>query len=222
MQVTPSKRQVTAGNFKFINGTWHKLCRGDAHEEPVWLPANTKYFYPSNSANGKKLHSQCRLCNNWHRLSSPGSEFGLVEVSKVWHFYAEAVARVGVMELAKRSGVHYTAISKVLDHRVKHVRKQNFKQVLLELISMRRKNEHSINVHARWRNERRLIDREGACSGCGTPLANYTEACTVCTERKLSQKKRSGMSPEKREEILAYDRARQTRRREAKRLSRAA
>jgi hypothetical protein len=181
---------VTAGYFRMIDGVWHKRCTGPAHETETFLPWNEKYFYPDRTASSRKFKAKCRLCENWATLESPGM-MGYISSDKVWRFYQEAVSRVGIAELSRRSGVDPQAISKVLRHKVPKVRKTSFRKILLELISMRRKNEHSINGHSRWRNERRLISPIDACDECGGHLDNFTEGCDTCWERKRGRERRS-------------------------------
>lgn len=179
---------MAAGVYKKINGVWHKRCTGIAHEEPVYLPATEKYFYKGSGE--KKFRTKCRLCENWERVgATPGYEFGYIETGKVWAYYNEAVSRIGLMELQRRTGVTRETISNVLRHEAKYVRKSTFRKIMLELISIRRKNEYSISVYARWRNERRLIPREMACSGCGCHLNNYSEGCKVCADRRFGRKR---------------------------------
>lgn len=208
--IQPSKRQISAGHFRLINGIWHKRCTGAAHDEPVWLPATEKYFYRRKS-NAKRrqgeLVSRCRLCCNWNGIS-PGTAPGLVPATDVIHFYREAVARVGLMEFSRRVGMHYTSIENVLDGRVTVVRKSSLRKVMLELISMRRKGEYSINNRARWRNQRRLTPVETACGECGTRLENFTEGCGTCVDRKYSRDRRAKRTDEEAAEIRAADRRR--------------
>lgn len=146
-----------------VGGAWHKRCTGSAHEEPVYLPATTKYFHTrkTGSRAGQFL-SHCRLCENWHKLKSPGSDRGLVEVRLVRHFYEEAVNRVGRAELERRTGIAIFAINEVLNGTAKNVRKANLKKVLLELISMRRKNEYHDNAQLRHQEKRRAKKRRAA------------------------------------------------------------
>lgn len=221
MGVSPNVRHVTAGHYKVINGVWHKRCVGPSHEEPTYLPANEKYFY--KGSDGRNFRPKCRLCENWIRIGAdPGYEIGWVPRDKVLSFYREAVARCGMTELARRAGVSRAHISNVLDGRTSNVQKRILRKVLLELISMRRKGEYSINSHARWRNERRLIDPENSCSECGGRLENQTEGCRRCFDRHHKINTRNNYSDEKREEIRAKDRERRRQEREAKRLSQAA
>lgn len=189
----PSEWQVASGVYKIVDGTWHKRCTGPAHDEPTYLPATDKYYHVRKSNGGGhregELLSRCRLCQNWSRLANPGSEHGYVRASDVRHYYAEAVNRIGLLELANRSGLSYNALTSVLTGKTRFVQKAKFKKVLLELISMRRKNERSINELARWRITRR--DSNGAvCSGCGTPQDNYTDGCEICVDRRNQRKRR--------------------------------
>ncbi len=191
MRFEPNQKQVTAGFFKEINGVWHKRCTGPAHDEPTYLPATEKYFY---TRKGNKRYgqftSQCRLCCNWKGIDSPGLH-GLVDVSVVWHFYNEAVNRVGLMELSRRTGLNWDGLSKVLHKEVRSVRKSNLRKVMLELISMRRKNEHSINGFSkRWAHQR-LTRGSQTCAGCGTPQSNYTDGCATCWERRRGISRRA-------------------------------
>ena len=139
-----------------MNGQWHKRCTGPAHDEPVYLPATDKYFYV-RAAEGRdgEFLSRCRLCQNWTRVKSPGSERGLIDANKVLPYYEEAVNRIGRMELHRRTGLSYESLSAVLDGKTAQVLKRNFKLVLLELISMRRKNEYRDNASLRLADKKR-------------------------------------------------------------------
>jgi hypothetical protein len=182
---TPSARAVTAGYFKLIDGVWHKRCTGPAHDEPTFLPATDKYYLRRKTDVARKgqFLSQCRLCTNWKTIQSSGTS-GLVEVSVVRHFYDEAVNRVGLLELSRRTGLSADGLALVLTGKVKHVRKANLRKVMLELISMRRHNEYSANGHARWRTHRRLTRGHQLCSGCGVPQHRYTDGCSPCMWRR--------------------------------------
>lgn len=172
---------------------WHKRCTGPAHDEPVYLPASDKYFYTRKESSKRygQFVSQCRLCCNWARLQSPGSISGRVPVRDALPFYLEAISRVGLMELSKRTELNYTGLMRIPNGEAKYVLKSNLRKVMLELISMRRKNEYSINRQARWRNERRLLSPHPTCAGCGTPQSNYTEGCTTCWERRRGISRRA-------------------------------
>lgn len=159
----PSKESVTRGFYKQIDGVWHKRCTGPAHDEPTYLPATDKYFYKrAASARDGEFLSRCRLCQNWARVKSPGSERGLIETDKVLHFYQEAVNRVGRAELSRRTGLSIESISNILSGKRQHVRKGNFKLVLLELISMRRKNEYHSNASLRLADKKRANKKREA------------------------------------------------------------
>jgi hypothetical protein len=183
-------------NTTFIDGALHKLCTGPAHDEPTYLPANEKYFYIRKSAGREgELVSRCRLCSNWAALKSPGSLHGWIPVKDAFPYYAEAVNRIGLLELAKRTGMSPNSFYPVLIRRNKYVQKAKLRLVILELISAKRKNEYSISPYARWRNERRAAGGHGRCSECGCLIANdiFTDACGHCTDRrgKLNERRRA-------------------------------
>lgn len=187
--MNPSKRQVENGTFKRIDGKWHKRCTGPAHEEPEYLPATTKYFHAHQSGSRKgEILSRCRLCINWNKLKSPGSYHGYVPIERVLPFYREAVNRVGIIELAKRSGVSIGAIEMVLDGTSKQVKKLTLRKIMLELVSMRRKGESSNSKALAWRRDRRNAQHIDLCSECGTPKSNFTAGCKNCYDRKYYQK----------------------------------
>lgn len=187
--VRPAKDKVTMGYYKQIDGIWHKVCSGPSHEEPVYLPANEKYFYKGS---GRKLRSKCRLCESWIRLgASPGYESGYISVDSAWPFFSEAAARCGLSELAKRAGIARETILHVIQRKNRNVQKRIVRAVLLELISMRRKRERSISNHARTFHQKRLMNPEMACSECGTHLDNFTDGCGACWDRKRNRERRS-------------------------------
>ena len=184
----PTKTQLSSGAFKLINGIWHKKCTGPAHEQPEWLPANRKYFIQRNT--GKRETTQfvarCRLCHNWEKLKAPvrGSLHGYVPVADVRPFYIEAVNRVGVTELHRRSGISKGHILRVLtDTYKKFVEKATLRKIMLELVSMQRRNESQQNELTRWRTDRRNNGHIGTCAGCGGSLRNVTRNCETCKDR---------------------------------------
>ena len=179
----PSKTQFENGTFKLIDGILHKRCTGPAHEEPEYLPATEKYFHVRRTTRAGELVSRCRLCVNWAKIKSPGSHHGWVEVRDVLHFYTEAVNRVGMQELSNRTGLSMSGLANVLYLRQRYVQKANLRKVMLELISMRRKNEHSISKYAAWRIPKRVNGSMPTCARCGTLQSNLTEGCPTCWDR---------------------------------------
>src|SRR4051812_26043116 len=118
----------------------HKKCTGPAHDEPAYLPATEKYFHVRRSSSkgghlAGDLLSRCRLCVNWDKLKSPGSTAGLVDARDARPIYLEAVNRVGLMELARRSGISHNSIAAMLAGERRFVQKAKLRAVLLELIS---------------------------------------------------------------------------------------
>lgn len=194
MENQPRQQQVNNGNYKRVNGIWHKRCTGIAHDEPVYLPANEKYFYKGS---GRKLRSKCRLCENWERIgASPGYVAGYIECRQVTLYFQEAVSRVGMTELARRAGVARETIQKVCMLKQQKVQKRIVRAVMLELISIRRKNEYSAHPVAKAHNQKRLIDPEDSCKECGCRLNNYTDGCDTCWNRRNKRAKYSEMSDE--------------------------
>lgn len=183
----PTKTQLASGRYKLIDGIWHKLCSGEAHEEPEYLPASDKYFYikKSGPTAGRPV-ARCRLCHNWDKLKNPtrGSLHGYVPVDKVRPFYIEAVNRVGAEELSRRSGVSIGHILRVLTDRNKRfVEKATLRKIMLELVSMQRRDEYSANRRSQWRTNRRNNGELGTCAGCGGPYRNVTAGCETCIDR---------------------------------------
>jgi len=182
--VIPTDYQIKYGHYKLVDGVWHKRCTGPAHEEHEWLPANDKYFYIQQSKGREGIPtSRCRLCHQWNKLKSPGSHHGLVEVRSVQLFYIEVVNRIGMMELHRRSGLSLGHINRVLNGTTKYVRKEPVRRAMLELISARRRNEHSINKDSKWRQERRIASNMDLCPGCGIPKNDATRGCKTCRQR---------------------------------------
>ncbi len=179
--------------YKLIDGQWNKICSGPSHDAPTYLPATEKYYYfhKTGERTGKPL-GRCRLCSNWARIKDPypGRLTGYVPVSSVRSFYFEAANRIGLMELSRRAGVTPAHIQKVLNDKNKQfVSKRTLRKIMLELVSIQRKNEHSISKQARWRAEKRLMRPHDICAGCGTPTQNFTEDCKSCQERKRGQER---------------------------------
>jgi len=175
-----------------INGQWHRLCPGASHDQPTFLPENDKYFlrYKSGPRKGRFI-AQCRLCRAWAQTQTNGSldEHGFVPVAQAAPIFLEAANRIGIMELSRRTGIVYEAISRVIRRRQKYVRRSTVKKVLLELVSIKRKGEFSISPLAA-KNVVKRGASSGFCVGCGTPLDNYTIDCEACQERKRKRKVR--------------------------------
>lgn len=217
----PSRaRYIEDGTFKLVDGIWHKRCKGPSHPEPVYLPATEKYFTPLNNPKTRnRFESQCRLCRCWKRLgkTSGDLEHGLVPVSEVIQFYEEAVNRIGLMELARRTGLTYWGISDVLYRRRKSVQKRNLKKVLLELVSARRKNEVNNNPNSKYFIQRRGNPHDARyCSGCGVLITEdaQTEGCKQCIDRLAFIKRRA--DPKKRARDNKYQRNRKRSKRSKK------
>lgn len=152
-------------NVKEIDRVLHRLCTGPGHDESTWLPETEKYFYIINRKGEKPtFHYRCRLCANWNKLKSPG-ESGWISVAIASPFYIELMHRVGLVEAARRSGIHRTQYSKVVNAQVQRVQKRKLRGVMLALISARRNNEvrhrHSIRTGAHLRGwaEKPILDR---------------------------------------------------------------
>ena len=182
--------QAPLARQKLIDGQWHHLCSGPAHDEPTYLPATDKYFYRYKKTG--KLLSQCRLCHQWRRVKAPtkGSVHGLVPIRDAWPIVMEAVTRVGLEELARRSEVSSRQLGLIVTRRVGNVRKDTLRKIILQLVSIKRKGEFSISTRARTRLVKRMNGSANTCSGCGTSLANYTEDCDVCWERRRGRARR--------------------------------
>lgn len=197
MLKTPTDRQVANGTFKFLWGEWHKICRGPAHEAPVWLPATEKFFhfYKTGLRKGD-LKSRCRLCSNWEHVKpqTQGSERGIVTVESVHVYFVEAANRAGITELSARTGVSQNALTNVIKRKQPYVRKLTVRRVMLELISMRRKGEYPINNYAHSKLVRRTVGMSRPiCAGCGTSQDNYTKDCSTCWERRTAREAQRGI-----------------------------
>lgn len=178
----PNQLQINSKRYRLIDGVWHKLCSGSAHEEPEWLPVTPKYYYFRKS-NGRPL-ANCRLCHVWDKVKNPGSHHGFVDIRIARPFYIEAVNRIGMTELSKRSGLSLHHIQSVfLKANKKFVRKLSLRKIMLELVSMHRKNEYNPDPRVRWQTERRNNNGLEVCTGCGTPKENVTTGCTNCYDR---------------------------------------
>jgi hypothetical protein len=187
----PRQQGIDSGVYKQIDGIWHKRCRGPVHDEPVYLPASDKYFgYRALSGpRGGHFRSYCRLCDNWSKLKAKNRSSGWVPVSDARHFYLEAANRIGAKELSLRTGIHYQTITDVLQGRTKNVQRNKLRLVMLELVSIKRKGERSINSGSkRWAMHRATGGE--VCSGCGGPMAGETEGCRTCLDRRLGRAKR--------------------------------
>lgn len=184
-RIKPTIDQIQRGTYKWRDGQYYKLCTGPAHEAPEYLPATEKYFYfhKRGKQEGKPT-SRCRLCINWAKLKAPDAPYrGLIPARNVRPFFNEAVNRVGLAELVRRSGVSEKTIRRVLVESEHMIQKELVRKVLLELTSMQRKNEMSINAGSRWRQERRNGKGYAKCEGCGGPKSDITGGCRSCWDR---------------------------------------
>jgi hypothetical protein len=135
-----------------------------------------------------------------------------VPLTKIRPFIIEGVNRVGKMEFCRRTGMSQGQLYKYQHGRVEHVYKRVAKRILLEVISMRRKNEvrhrdsiaHGASV--RGKSEREIESVRDYYNYNGDELA------------EAQRRRRREMSESKKEEIRARDRDRKRQRR----LSRAA
>lgn len=176
-----------------VAGTWHKLCSGPAHEEPEWLPATQKYYYLRKTG---RFSSQCRLCHVWTKVKNPGSHHGYIDIRIARPYYEEAVNRIGMTELSERTGLSLHHIQIVFNKRnKKFVRKLSLRKVMLELVSIHRKNEYIDNPRVRWQTERRNNNGLSTCGGCGTPKANFTKGCESCSDRLRALLRNKRISP---------------------------
>ena len=183
-----SQQQLNSGRYKLVDGIAYKLCSGSAHEEPEWLPATPKYYYfrKTGPTTGRPS-SQCRLCHVWDKVKNPGSHHGFVALAIARPFYIEAVNRVGIAELSRRSGLSTHHLQSIYSRpNKKFVRKISLRKVMLELVSMQRKNEYIDNPRVRWQTDRRNNGSLGTCGGCGGILRNITTGCKVCYDRHYS------------------------------------
>lgn len=196
----PNKQQLQSKRYRLIDGVWHKLCSGSAHEEPEWLPLTSKYYY-FRKANGRPL-ANCRLCHVWDKVKNPGSHHGYVDIRVARPFYQEAVNRIGMQELVRRSGLSMHQVQQVfLSSTRKYVQKASLRKVMLELVSIHRKNEYNSDPRVRWQTERRNNGELGRCSGCGGPVENITRGCIVCRNRWYDRYRHGKISKKKWEEI---------------------
>jgi hypothetical protein len=189
----PNPKSVRSGFYKKINGIWHKRCTGPSHaDEPDgigFLPATPKYFYiRGDNGHYGKLANRCRLCQTYGTIQVHGTS-GLIEAHKVRHFYDEAVNRIGMAELARRTNLSRDGISNVLTGKAYRVRKANLRKIVLELTSIRRNRENSAGYHSKMHAIKR-INKDGTCNECGTSIANYTDGCRTCINRKYDREVR--------------------------------
>jgi len=134
-----------SSTHRIVDGKKHRLCRGPAHEEPVWLPLTEKYFYLREAGNPSAgLKSPCRLCNLYRHsgMKSGGlGEHGFVPAHEIQPFFIEGINRVGLQEFSRRVGMHYENVGLIVKGKRKFIRKMNAKKAMLEIVSIRREGE---------------------------------------------------------------------------------
>lgn len=190
----PDARAVKAGVYKEINGVWHKRCNGPAHDEATYMPATKKFFYvvaAKQNRSGYRFSSQCRLCTLWARVKSPGLDHGWIEANRVREYYIEGCNRVGMTEFARRVGMSAEGMSNVIRGKGKSVQKAKLRRVMLEIVSIRRNNEHSISSQAAMRITKRATGNGPVCAGCRVPMHRFTDDCGTCWDRKREVERRS-------------------------------
>lgn len=136
-RILRSYKKISKETFKVEKGVLYKRCSGPAHDEPTWLPAERKYFYLTKRGT---LYNRCRLCCAYVHAEIP-EDSGFIPIGKVAVYFKEAVWRVGMMETCRRINFTDTQMRRVINGKSQYVRKQTFKRLMLELISMRRKGE---------------------------------------------------------------------------------
>lgn len=105
-------------------------------------------------------------------------------------FVREASHRIGSAELARRTGIALNTIENLLLGKNKYIQKQTLRKIMLELVSIKRKNEFSINSFSAWRVIKRMNGYQDVCAGCGGDLGNYTDGCETCWSRKDKRERR--------------------------------
>jgi hypothetical protein len=127
---------------------------------------------------------------------------GLVPVHQVLPYFIEGVNRVGRAEFARRIEIATENLSKILDGKRRSVRKETVRRCLLEVISIRRKNEvrHrdsiSRGVNMRGEPEKKVTAREHLYRPHGD------------IDAELKRRNVREISEKKAEEIRAKDRER--------------
>jgi len=86
-------------------------------------------------------------------------------------------------ELSRRANVSMHHLDGVFYFKVKHVRKELVRRVMLQLISAQRKGENSLTGQARIWAQRRNNGIRGTCGGCGGSRDNVTSSCETCYDR---------------------------------------
>jgi hypothetical protein len=154
-------KKISRTTFKTVKGVLYKRCAGPAHDKPTWLPATNKYFYFTRRGT---YYNRCRLCVVWSYAEIP-EDAGFIPVDKVIPFFKEAVFRVGKMETCRRIQLTDKRLRQILGGESQFVKKATFKRLMIELVSMRRKNEvrHKDSIRhgasMRGRTERVPINR---------------------------------------------------------------
>lgn len=119
----------------------YKICRGPGHDKPTLLPATNKYFVIHKSGTkAGKLYNRCRLCMNWEKILTPGLS-GYVSASIIKIYFQEGIYRVGINELSRRTNINDGTIRKIINKKCKYVQKRTVQKLMIELISMRLKDE---------------------------------------------------------------------------------
>lgn len=145
-----AKNGQILASVRIIDGKKERRCTGPSHSEPTWLPDTDKYFYMRKSGKYAGTHvSRCRLCSAW-RSGLSLDESGYVPAHVIKPFLIEGINRVGIMEFCRRSGVTQTNAYKIRHNRQRRVTRSVAKRIMLEVVSMRRKNEvrHRASIKA--------------------------------------------------------------------------
>lgn len=186
----PLKRYINDGTYRLIDGIWHRVCRGISHDEPVYLPA-TKEYFNFRKAPGREGHIvyPCKTCVAFSK-GRRWSNHSLVSTAKVLDIYDEAVNRLGMNELARRTGLSREGIQNVVYGRVSSVRGENVRKVITVLLDARKAGEFKQDLKTVQGAQMRAHGINSSCFGCGTHIDNYTDDCPLCWDRKRRRDER--------------------------------
>ena len=205
-------------NIRIVNGERERLCSGPSHHEPTWLPDTDKFFYTRKSGKyaGYRV-SRCRLCSA-NRAGLDLDESGYVPAFKIKPFLIEGRNRVGTMEFCRRAKIGQKTMYDILHNNQRRVTRAVAKRIMLEVVSIRRKNEvrHRDSIFAGstvrgWKEKPVTSPDDLYEPKSPEELQELKDA-----DAKRQRDKRAGETPEQRADRLRRDAERKKRKRQAK------
>jgi hypothetical protein len=126
------------GLYKEINGIKHKRCPCPAHAGPLYLPADSNYFYPKKNG----MASWCIRCY--------GSDGRMVNFSAYYKGWLKSITnRLGVMEACRRLEIDYKTYWNWQNQPPRMLRRKQARSIVHVMRELRHTGEvrHKASIH---------------------------------------------------------------------------